>query len=158
MTKEIKLTHGAVTQVDDEDYNFLMQFKWHLTNCGYAVRRSPRVNGALGRMILMHRVILNAPENLTVDHIDGNPLNNTRANIRLAEHWQNMLNKKVRKDSRTGIKGVQKHGNKYRVYVGLRGIRHLIGSFDSIEEASAAYQSAALRLHGEFACIDGRIN
>lgn len=144
-----------VAIVDDEDFEFLSQFKWHCTSAGYAARRSKRENGE-SRILLMHRVILNTFENTSVDHIDGNPLNNRKSNIRIVEHWQNMLNKKVRKDSSTGIKGVQKYGNRWRVIISVRNIRHRIGSFLTIDEAINAYNNAAIRLHGEYARLSER--
>jgi len=79
-----------------------------------------------------------------VDHIDGNAYNNSIENLREATYAQNCLNSKLRKDSKTGAKGVTKSGNKYRTVLSL-------GSFDTIELAKNAVIEARNRYHGEYA-------
>ena len=156
--KEIQLTKGCVALVDDEDYDFISQWKWCVSNAVYAVRRGSKIDGDLrGTIILMHRVIMHTPEGMSVDHIDGNSLNNCRSNLRNSTHSQNMFNKKLRSDSSSGIKGVQKHGNKWRVHIGYNGLRVRVGSYNSIDEAVAAYNQAALKYHGEYARLSEAI-
>ncbi len=65
--KFIKLTQGKKAIVDNEDYKHLNQFKWYY-NGRYACRRKPKAN----IMLLMHRVILNTPDDKLTDHINGN--------------------------------------------------------------------------------------
>jgi len=106
------------------------------------------------KYILIHRLVYKHfgkdwnPE-LSVDHIDGNPLNNHISNLRMATQQQQNFNTKVRK-SKLGVKGVRKMGKKYSTEIRINGkITHL-GTFDTIEEASEAYQTKAKELHGEF--------
>lgn len=90
---------------------------------------------------------------MRVDHIDGDTLNNRIANLRLATHAQNLGNSKRRKDNTSGFKGVSadRSGARWRAQIKRNGrIAHL-GTFDTPEEAHAAYVAAATELFGEFA-------
>lgn len=141
--------------VDDEDYEWLNQYNWRANHDG-------TVLGWMGtskdkqRPILIHRLILNAPEHLEVDHIDGNRLNNQRSNLRLATSSQNKMNRGPRKDNTSGYKGVSWHSQRLkwtaRVKAGQKYIH--LGLFDSKEAAALAYNSAARLLHGEFAWLN----
>lgn len=91
MSKEIPLSQGRLALVDDADYAELSQHKWFVDHYGYAVRNFPR-SLCKTRDIRMHRVILNAPDGMTVDHINGNRLDNRRCNLRLATDAQNKCN------------------------------------------------------------------
>lgn len=146
MTKEIILTRGKTALVDDSDYPYLSQFKWHCTHYGYAVR-------FLGRKVVwMHRLILNAPTSLTVDHINRNKLDNRRANLRLATHAENCRNVLKTRANTTGVQGVgfHKRSGKWRAYIriGYRQIERLCPSFD---EAVAVRKQLEQRYFGTFA-------
>lgn len=84
----IKLTQGYATLVDDEDYEMLSRVNW-FANVGLQVRAVRMVNR---QMIYMHRQITGAEVGQEVDHIDRNPLNNTRRNLRIVTHEENMQN------------------------------------------------------------------
>lgn len=112
--KAITLTQGMVTFVDDEDYEELAQFKWHVCN-GYASRYSRMIKGHRKR-IHMHRLITLCPDNLEVDHIDRNRLNNQKSNLRVCDRSTNMLNKgplrrKNPAEVTSGVVGVYWHKN-----------------------------------------------
>lgn len=152
--KKISLTRGFETIIDDCDYDELSKHKWY-----------PQINGHRkyainGEGILMHRLILNAPSGLEVDHIDGNGLNNTRQNLRLCTRSQNQFNKEKNKGKRdkctSRYKGVhwQKSMNKWEVLITKEGDRTIIGYFDTEEEAARAYDVEAKELHGEFAYLN----
>lgn len=148
--KTIPLSQGKFTLVDDEDFDWLNQWKWTCID-GYA-RRYPTVSGRRVS-VCMHRLILSAPEGFEVDHIDGDGLNNQRSNLRICKHAQNCRNQKRCRDSRTGLKGVDFHRRlrKYRARITHDyKVMHL-GFFDTAEQACAAYNKAALQIHGEFA-------
>lgn len=150
MTVEILLTRGLVTLVDDEDAEWLGQWKWHASSRvdgrAYAVRQlSPK------RGLLMHRAIMRPDAGIFIDHIDGNGLNNQRANLRYATNTENLRNRRMAKSNKCGYKGVSLHGNRFRAQISADGRWFFIGSFKTPEEAHAAYCGAARRLHGEFA-------
>src|SRR5260221_205877 len=96
--------------VDDEDYEYLNQWKWHLSSNGYAVRR-PYIKGSekTGQkhtVVWMHRVINNTPAGRDTDHINRDRLDNRRSNLRTATFSQNSMNKGLSKSNTSGIKGI----------------------------------------------------
>lgn len=140
--------------VDDEDYAILSRYSWSLDRKGYAK------TSAFGTTIKMHRFLLNAPKNKQVDHIDGNPLNNQKENLRLCNNSQNQANRgkpKTKKLETTSIyKGVhlRKDLNKWTARIGFNGTRKHLGHFNTQEEAAKAYNKSALELFGEFAKLN----
>ena len=93
--KEIKLNHGYVTLVDDEDFEYLNQWKWQLNktgNCIYVDRIT--TTNKIRKVIKMHRLIMNTPKDMQVDHIDHNGLNNQKNNLRNCSVAQNRMNRK----------------------------------------------------------------
>lgn len=103
--------------------------------------------------IPMHHVILGLAPGERGDHINGNTLDNRRANLRRATVTQNNMNRRMRKDNASGFKGVGFHKQKQRwtAEIMANGKRYKLGYFRSPEDAHAAYCEAAKRLHGEFA-------
>ena len=103
--KEILLTQGLVTIVDNDDYERLSKFKWYAAKSRqtyYAVRNK-RIHDGYGgqRQIKMHREILgNDIGLLQCDHVDGNGLNNQKSNLRVVTPRQNCQNLHVPKTSR----------------------------------------------------------
>jgi hypothetical protein len=108
---EVKLTRGLVTIIDAEDFEFVSQYKWCAergTATDY-VSRSPRIRGTRKRQKLwLHRVLLNAPDGMHVDHINHNGLDNRRANLRLCTPGENSRNTRKRKGTSSEFKGVSK--------------------------------------------------
>lgn len=109
-----------------------------------------------GQLYLAHRIIWEMvngpiPDGMLVDHKDGNPWNNKLDNIRLATPAQNAMNRKTRRDSKVGIKGIYvKCGAWYsRIQVGSD--RFIEGPFDTPEIAHASYCKMAKKHFGEFA-------
>lgn len=99
------------------------------------------------------------PKGYVVDHIDGNPLNCSRRNLRICTQAQNNANARKRKDNKSGYKGVFKHStlNKWVAQVGGGKSRYYVGCYDSPEEAALAYNFIAALLYGQFAYLN-RIN
>ncbi len=148
--KLIPLSQGKSAMVDDEDYEWLSQWKWCLHSKGYAVRG----NGT----ILMHCVIVGTPVGFETDHINQNKLDNRRSNLRLATRAQNQRNKPKRRDNTSGFQGVyfDKSRNKFVAEIHLYGKKKHLGRFDDIQNAAKAYRSASIELHQEFSsCLQG---
>jgi len=105
--KIIKLTKGKETIVDNEDFNYLNQWKWHITSGGYAYRREYLGGGQRDfNNIYIHRLLLKNPIGFQTDHINGNRLDNRKENLRIVTASQNQMNKGIRSDNSTGYSGV----------------------------------------------------
>lgn len=157
--KEILLTQGKVALVDDEDYEYLNQWKWHAYKCRntyYAGRNSSRKNPPK-RIIQMHRIILGLTDgNILIDHQDHNGLNNQRNNLRKATKAQNQQNSLSFRKSTSIYKGVVKHKNhgKWQAQIAKEGKHFYLGVFNTQKDAAIAYNTAAKELHGEFAALN----
>lgn len=158
--KEILLTQGKVALVNDDDFVLLGQFKWyaHRQGCGlwYAERKTPGEDGSFQRSVLMHRVILDAPLGVDVDHKNGNGLDNQRSNLRSATRQQNSQNRSVLRHSRSGYKGLGFHAKtgKWQAQIGVGGRVIYIGLFDRPEDAARAYDAEARRRFGDYARLN----
>ena len=161
MGKTIPLTRGYEVIVDDEDYEWLSQWKWCAsaeTSAGviYAERGQWNPDTKKVTSIAMHRLLLPSPDsNLTTDHIDGNGLNNQKINLRLATKQQQAINRPIRQDNKSGYKGVywlktRKTTGKWRAQIKYEGKRLSLGLYDDIEEAAKAYEIAAEKYYGEW--------
>ena len=107
---------------------------------------------------LLHRVVWmfvtgEDPGDWEIDHIDGNGLNNSFANLRKANRSQNMCNSRLTADNSSGFKGVSycKQTKKWKASIQINGKQLHLGRFDTPEPAHMAYCKAAAELHGEFA-------
>ena len=149
--KVIELNKGQVAIVDDEDFERLAQWRWFVNAYGYVVRHAkPHERTGEHGMIWMHHAMLPKKEGFEIDHKNRNPLDNRRCNLRYATRTQNKFNRGVRKDSKIGLKGVERSGSGFSSRIMIEGKRTYLGIFRTPEEAAAAYEEAARRLHGEF--------
>ena len=157
--KEIQLTQGKVTRVDDADFAILNQHKWSADrhkHTFYAVC-AIRENGKR-KTLRMHCAILGQSK---VDHEDGDGLNNQRYNLRQSTQRQNVFNR-AKQATSSGVvtaskyKGVSAYKGGGKVSIGLDGKQIHIGVFKPDEEVSAAkaYDKMALQLFGEFARLN----
>lgn len=93
MAKPISLVNGCVAIVDDDDFDSLSAFEWwtNSPNNGHKTYARARING---RHVMMHQMLVSAPDGFEVDHRDGNGLNNQRGNLRIATREQNARNRR----------------------------------------------------------------
>lgn len=152
----LPLSRGYVAVLDADDAEKVNGFKWTAdVQAGGTIiyaHRMTRVNGAR-KKVSLHRLIMNAPAGVFVDHIDCDGLNNRKSNLRLVTPAQNKMNCRPSSKSEHGFKGIwrDKGTNKWRASIKHQGKASSLGFFETPEEASAAYFSAAKNLFGEFA-------
>lgn len=142
--------------VVDEEYAWLDKYKWFL-NKGYAVRNSEYKRGEKRHTIRMHRYIIDTPDGLDTDHINGNKLDNRVVNLRPATRAENQWNRKKQSGS-SKYKGVTKQGNGWKAQLRCNKEFIYLGYYDSEEAASKAYSEATKKYHGDFAFVDNSAN
>jgi hypothetical protein len=156
--RRIYLGEGEWTIVELEDYYRLGNLKWGINGSGdryYAVRNVKTGTGKTKR-VYMHREIMNPPAGLFVDHKNNDPLDNRRANLRLATRSQNMQNKRKKKNATSKYFGVHliKAEGKWGARVKNDGKLILVGRFDNEIDAARAYDAAVRKYHIEFARLN----
>lgn len=151
--REIVLSNGMVALVDADDYEEVSRYKWNPTLSMRHVyaRRSKRI-GKRVTTVIMHREILKAPKDMVVDHINGNTLDNRKANLRICTNRENLGNRKLNKNNTSGYRGVTKvaRDGKWRASVACR----VIGDYVTAEAAAKAYDRHALKEYGKFAKLN----
>jgi hypothetical protein len=170
MARTIPLTRGFVTVVDDDDYEYLCRWDWHAqvdvregNDLVYAVRGV--WNGGRYYLIHLHREVLQPPEGKYVDHINGNPLDNRRANLRICTNAQNQANRRKQrailgKPPRSRYKGVRTAGGQqfrnkpWRACIKTAGKNRSLGYYSTEEEAARAYDRAAREAWGDYARLN----
>lgn len=160
--KQITLSKGKFTIVDDENYEFLMQWKWYYwegrNGNGYALRKKNLgiIDGRVQwKTFRMHRFIVNAPSDMHVDHINFDPLDNRKSNLRVCTAKQNSYNKKK-------LKGVSKYkgvswkspNKKWQAAIKCGENTYYLGLYNSEEDAAQAYNFSAVKYFGEFAALN----
>lgn len=154
--KELILSRGDIALVDDEDYEFLNQWKWYKSNDGYATRCAWTGHGY--KRYYMHRVVANTPIGMFTDHINLDRLDNRRSNLRICTLKQNLANRPPNRNNTSGKKGVSWHHNKWNVCISMNNKSKYIGAFKNIDDAVNAYNNAAKDYMGEFAYVDTQDN
>lgn len=142
--------------IDAEDLPKISEFKWSVSSDGDGrMYVSTRIEG---KKIYLHRFLLEAPDGQRVDHRNGDPLDNRKANLRLATHQQNMFNCGKRstykgKPTTSSFKGVSwdKSRGSYKAQIMKDRVNHFLGRFTDERSAAIAYARAAQEMFGEFA-------
>lgn len=131
--------------IDTEDIDTVIGRRWKLCD-GYAVASRPQTIG-------MHRLILNAPIGIEVDHINRNRLDNRKENIRLASRFENARNMGIRKNNSTGVIGVyfDKRRSSWYSQIHIEGKTIHLGCFADKEDAIIARMLAEEEYFGAFA-------
>lgn len=158
---EIKLTKGKIALIDEEDFEIVSQYRWWVLSKGngrHVAATWTKGSHKTRTRIYMHRLIMGAAAHLVVDHINHDALDNRRANLRLCSTLQNNLNRRKRRTpGATSIyKGVCWDAEYHRwcAQIRLGGRNRKIGRYASEKEAAIAYDRAARRDFGQFACLN----
>ncbi len=147
--RRIPLGDGLYAYVDAADYDWLSQWTWSAVN-GYAARNEK------GKLVYMHRQIMQAPPGKIVDHFNHNKLDNTRLNLRLCTGPENQRNQRKKRGSLSRYKGVgySKDRHKWYAQIKIMGKDIWLGYHATEVEAARAYDRKAVELFGEFANLN----
>jgi len=151
MTKAIPLRNGMIAIVNDQDYARVMAHNWYAScprKIWYAVTKID------GKVVSLQRFIMRPPPEHQVDHVNGNPLDCRRSNMRPCTNKENSRNRGPRSDSPWPYKGIRRRYGHWTARVRSDGITHDLGTFDSPEAAARAYDTAAVEHHGAFARLN----
>lgn len=155
----VPLTRGRTAVVSVEDLAKVAGYNWSAHSDGYAVRPWNQKERQAGRRVgvcYLHRWISDSPPDKEVDHIDGDPLNNHRSNLRLGTHRDNLNNRRTGsvRASKAGAglpKGVRRTGSRYGACVQHEGRSWWFGTYSDPSHAWIAVCVAREHLHGPFA-------
>lgn len=155
--KEILLTQGKRTLIDDDDLERVAKLNWYAWYsgydwyaCSYTIREGKRVQ------VYLHRFILDVWDKRSIDHINRNGLDNQKLNLRACTQTENLANTPKYANNSSGYKGVSwsKGAKKWEAYVTCNKQRHYLGLFNEAEVAARVRDAKAKELLGEFAVLN----
>jgi hypothetical protein len=169
--KKIYLTNDLVALVDDRYYQLVNKYNWFPKKDNQTIYARANITNSSGRRsgLTMHRLIMDAKPGQQVDHINGDGLDNRRANLRFSTQKQNCQNRRPRKNTSSKYKGVSRlvrskgggsRGPKPKGRDGwvaticISGNQKHIGVYDTEIDAAKAYDKEAKKLFGEFAWLN----
>jgi HNH endonuclease len=149
----VELTKGYIAIVDSDDYEKVCGHNWCAIKQGDSgkVRAMTKIEG---KTVYLHNFILETPAGLVIDHIDGQPLNNLKSNLRVCSTINNSRNIRHNKANTSGYKGVSYQNSKWRAYIVTSYKQIHLGCFSTKEAAAEAYNIAAKKYYGEFARLN----
>ena len=147
-------THEEIL-FDLDDYEKIKDYCWKIEKPGKTYKRvSARSKEDSHSPIRLHRLIMGVNDpNIQIDHINRNPLDNRKENLRICSMQENLFNRAAY--NKYKVKGVWRNRqNKYQASIRKDGHVYYLGTFPTIKEASDAYDKKAIELFGEFACLN----
>ena len=133
---------------DLEDYDKIKDYCWTINNNGYAIAHISDTT----KKVLLHRLIMNPPDKMYIDHINHNRIDNRKQNLRIVTIRQNNLNKKKSVYNTSGVTGVyyKKNNNKWIANISIDGKNKHLGCYETIEDAIKARKEAEEKYFGEY--------
>jgi len=122
---------------DEEDRDVIESRSWCLNPQGYPITRE-RIGGRKKTSVGLHRLLLGAPDGMYIDHINRNPLDNRRSNLRVVTPRENALNSRDRTGTSSKYRGVSRRGSKWQVVIRVDGTLKFIGVYETEDEAASA--------------------
>jgi hypothetical protein len=155
---QIPLTRNLVVTVSRIDFPRLSRFSWFAQpgrrGTFYAARQV-RIRPRKQRIRYMHHDVLNVPGSVRIDHRDGNDLNTTRRNLRVATTQQNRWNSQKQAGAVSTYKGVSLvRPGSWKAELTANKVHHYLGVFPSEADAGRAYDVAAKKFFGKFARLN----
>lgn len=150
----VGLTRGFVSLFDAGKLDLVAGKTWGAKMCGrswYAWHRSD------DGLFFLHRILSGAADSEIVDHKNHDALDNRDDNLRKCTHAQNLRNRRKIKRANSSFKGVSTSGSRWRANITLNSQLIYLGQFVTAEAAARAYDAAAIRLHGPFACTNASL-
>jgi hypothetical protein len=146
---EVIGSNGSITCfiIDLDDYEKISKYKWYIENHGY-------VRGHVdGKKVSLHRFIMNVEDEKEIDHINHNPLDNRKSQLRVCSAKQNMMNKVLYSNNKSGTKGVHYYrwSNSWLVTITYNGEKIHLGYYKTKDEAIRARKEAEQKYFGEYA-------
>jgi hypothetical protein len=158
MTVRIALGYNRYALIDHEDLERVVEYRWYYSYKGKHVRATVSMGKGSNKFktVLLHRFIMNAPDDLQVDHINEDVLDNRKQNLRLCTHGENGQNRGKQKNGKNPYKGITQNPNSKRwmAHIGYNKKHYYLGTYATPEEAARAYNEAALKHHGAFAKLN----
>jgi AP2 domain/HNH endonuclease len=154
----IPLNHRKHALIDAEDAPLITPYRWYASYDGerWIAARGERLGHGVGapvRTIYLHRVLIDAPPEMGVTHLNGDTLDNRNANLRLCTRSERGAKRRRNLNNTSGYRGVSydAHSGLWRAVVRSHGLYVSAGYFKTPEEAARAYDTTASELFGEFA-------
>lgn len=144
--KKIYLTRGKCAIVDDEDFDFLNQWKWSCAVDGYAFRNIKKSDGKR-TIVYMHRIINKTPEGYETDHINRNKLDNRKSNLRTVDRKGNSINHGLQINNTSGHRGIHWQANAWVARIKVDSKEIYLGRFKNLQEAVLIRKKAELIHH-----------
>lgn len=145
----IGYTHnGREFYFDLEDYDLIKDYSWSMDKAGYVIG-SPSKNR---KQIHLHVLVMNPDSKQDVDHINHNPSDNRKINLRNVTRSQNQMNVGLSRNNKSGITGVHfdSTNEKWVAQIGIDQKRKNLGKFDNFDDAVKARREAEKKYFGEY--------
>lgn len=142
---------GRSFLINAADYPIIRDYKWSVDRNGYVMTRGPD-----GHSVKLHRLLTCAKKGEVVDHINGEPSDCRRENMRITTQHKNTYNSRLPKNTTTGYKGVcfDKSKSRYMAHIHPDGKMVFLGYYDNPKQAAMAYDNAACFYYGEYARLN----